>query len=49
MRDDVPEDLVNAFDIVHVRFFSFIIMNDEVPEVVEKLFKLLRKFSLDSV
>ncbi|KAH9884988.1 S-adenosyl-L-methionine-dependent methyltransferase [Xylariomycetidae sp. FL2044] len=42
VRDDVPEDLVNVFDIVHVRFFSLVIMNEEVPSVVDKLFKLLR-------
>ncbi|RYP76851.1 hypothetical protein DL771_001587 [Monosporascus sp. 5C6A] len=42
VRDDVPEDLINAFDIVHLRFFSFVVMNEEVPGVVEKLYKLLR-------
>ncbi|CAJ2505409.1 Uu.00g128030.m01.CDS01 [Anthostomella pinea] len=42
VKNDVPEDLVNVFDVVHVCFFSFVLLNEEVPRVVERLFKLLK-------
>jgi hypothetical protein len=44
VRDDVPEDLVNVFDIIYVRFFSFALMKDEVPSVVGKLYKMLSRY-----
>lgn len=40
VNQDLPEDLVGAFDIVHVRFFAFVLMNDQVQPVVERLFKI---------
>ncbi|KAI2628672.1 S-adenosyl-L-methionine-dependent methyltransferase [Hypoxylon sp. NC1633] len=42
VKDSVPEDLVGTYDIINVRFFSFVILNDEVPRVVAKLFSLLK-------
>jgi hypothetical protein len=41
VKEDVPEDLVGAFDIVHVRFLSCVLLNDQVPAAVERLFKML--------
>lgn len=41
VNQDFPEDLVQAFDVVHVRFFAFVLMNDQVQPVVERLFKML--------
>ncbi|KAH8889014.1 hypothetical protein GQ53DRAFT_870785 [Thozetella sp. PMI_491] len=38
----VPADLVGSFDIVHVRFFSFVVLNDEIDGVVQRLFELLK-------
>lgn len=43
VTEDLPEDLEGAFDIVHVRFFAFVLLNDQVPSVVERLFKMLSK------
>ncbi|KAK7698016.1 hypothetical protein SLS64_013005 [Diaporthe eres] len=42
VNQDLPEDLVGVFDIVHVRFFAFVLMNDQVQPVVERLFKMLK-------
>ncbi|KAI1395394.1 UMTA methyltransferase family protein [Hypoxylon fuscum] len=42
VREEVPDDLVNVFDIVNLRFFSFVLLNEEVPRVVGKLFRLLK-------
>lgn len=41
VNQKLPGDLVGAFDIVHVRFFGFVLMNDQVQPVVERLFKML--------
>ncbi|KAI0154319.1 hypothetical protein GGR57DRAFT_111013 [Xylariaceae sp. FL1272] len=43
VRENVPEDLVGAFDIITVRFFAFVLLNDEVPNVVAKLYSMLSK------
>lgn len=43
IKGNVPEDLVGVYDIVNVRFLAYVILNDEVPGVVEKLFSLLSK------
>ncbi|KAK7740629.1 hypothetical protein SLS62_011070 [Diatrype stigma] len=42
VRDDIPEDLIGVYDVIHVRFLSFVLLNDEIPGLVEKLFKLLK-------
>ncbi|KAK7740492.1 hypothetical protein SLS53_005335 [Cytospora paraplurivora] len=42
VKEELPEDLVGVFDIVHVRFFSFVLLVDQVPLVVERLFKMLK-------
>lgn len=41
VKEDVPEDLIGVFDIVNVRFLSCVLMNDQVPAAVERLFKML--------
>lgn len=41
VNQDLPDDLVGAFDVVHVRFFAFVLMNEQVQPVVERLFKML--------
>lgn len=41
VRDPVPEDLVGVYDIVHIRFFGYVLRNDEIPGVAAKLFSLL--------
>ncbi|KAI0173119.1 S-adenosyl-L-methionine-dependent methyltransferase [Hypoxylon sp. FL1284] len=42
VRDAVPEDLIGVYDIVHIRFFAFVLLNDEIPDVVAKIFSLLK-------
>jgi hypothetical protein len=44
VNKSIPEDLVGAFDIVHLRFFAFVLRDDEVAGVVAKLFDLLSMF-----
>lgn len=41
VKEDAPEDLVGAFDIVHVRFLATVLKIDKVPVLAEKLFKIL--------
>lgn len=47
LKEDVPDDLVGVFDIVHLRSLSFVLLNDQVPAAVERLFKML-SWSLSS-
>ncbi|OTB18370.1 hypothetical protein K445DRAFT_315184 [Daldinia sp. EC12] len=42
VKDDVPEDLVGTYDIINVRFFGFVLLNDDIPGVAAKLFSLLK-------
>ncbi|KAI3397704.1 hypothetical protein diail_10473 [Diaporthe ilicicola] len=39
---DLPADLAGVFDIVHVRFLSFVLRDNDIPAVVQKLFKMLK-------
>lgn len=41
MKGDLPDDLVGVFDIVHLRFLSFVLLNDQIPAAVERIFKML--------
>lgn len=41
VKQDVPEDLVGVFDIIHLRFLSFVLLNDQIPAAVERIFKML--------
>ncbi|KAK7723476.1 hypothetical protein SLS63_008889 [Diaporthe eres] len=42
LKEDLPEDLVGVFDIVHLRSLSFVLLNDQVPAAVQRLFKMLK-------
>ncbi|EFY94347.2 UMTA methyltransferase family protein [Metarhizium robertsii ARSEF 23] len=44
IKDDLPADLVAAFDLVHVRFLSFVLLNNEVEVVLRKLFQMLSTY-----
>ncbi|CAI6092820.1 unnamed protein product [Clonostachys chloroleuca] len=37
-----PVDPIGVFDIVHVRFFGFVLLVDDVPSVIERLYKMLK-------
>lgn len=39
-----PVDPIGVFDIVHVCFFSIVLLVDDVPSVIERLYKLLSKY-----
>jgi hypothetical protein len=41
VNEDIPDGMVGTFDIIHVRFFAFVLHNDRVSGVVAKLFKML--------
>ncbi|PSN72074.1 hypothetical protein BS50DRAFT_607536 [Corynespora cassiicola Philippines] len=41
--EDVADDLVGAYDIVHIRLFSFVLRDADIENVVERLKKLLTK------
>jgi hypothetical protein len=43
VHTDLPADLAGVFDIVHVRFLSFVLMDDAALAVVQKLFNMLSK------
>ncbi|KAI1859402.1 hypothetical protein JX265_010405 [Neoarthrinium moseri] len=42
VKKNVPDRLVGAFDVVYLRFFAFVLMNDEIPGVIEKVFQMLK-------
>ncbi|KAG6364263.1 hypothetical protein INS49_005862 [Diaporthe citri] len=42
LKEDLPEDLVGVFDIVHLRSLSFVLLNDQVPAAVERIVKMLK-------
>ena len=39
--DEVPDDLVGVYDVVHIRTFSFVLKDADIPTVLEHLAKLL--------
>lgn len=41
----LPDDLVGVYDIVHIRFFVFVLQNDAVKGVLDNLFKSLSESS----
>lgn len=43
IKDDVPEDLVGHYDVVHVRNFVYVLQDDEIPRVLDSLVKLMSK------
>ncbi|OTB02438.1 hypothetical protein M426DRAFT_264618 [Hypoxylon sp. CI-4A] len=42
IRQDVPEKLVGQYDIVHIRLFIFVLLEKEIPGVLQKLTMLLK-------
>ncbi|KAE8154228.1 hypothetical protein BDV25DRAFT_126700 [Aspergillus avenaceus] len=42
IKTAVPEDLVGVYDIVNVRFFAFVVQDDEMEGVILNLEKLLK-------
>ncbi|KNG82022.1 hypothetical protein ANOM_010255 [Aspergillus nomiae NRRL 13137] len=42
VKTDVPEHLMGVYDVVHLRFFAFVIQEHELDMILERLLKLLK-------
>ncbi|GKZ32109.1 hypothetical protein AbraIFM66950_001248 [Aspergillus brasiliensis] len=42
VKQDVPEELVGVYDVVHIRLFIFVLLDAEVQPVLERILKLLK-------
>ncbi|KAI1262493.1 S-adenosyl-L-methionine-dependent methyltransferase [Xylariaceae sp. FL1019] len=42
IKKDIPEELIGVYDVVHIRLFVFVLLDDEVPAAVRQLAKLLK-------
>ncbi|KAI1287224.1 S-adenosyl-L-methionine-dependent methyltransferase [Xylaria venustula] len=42
VREDVPEEMLARYDIVHIRLLSFVLRDDEVPRILEKVVKMIK-------
>ncbi|KAJ5690742.1 hypothetical protein N7462_005134 [Penicillium macrosclerotiorum] len=42
IKEDVPEHLIGVYDIVHIRFFAFVLRESEVKAAIDNLLKLLK-------
>lgn len=43
IKQEPPEDLVGQYDVVHVRLLVFVLLDDEILGVLQRLIKLLSK------
>lgn len=41
VKEAVPETLVGVYDVIHVRFLSFVLLNDDIAGVLARLFQML--------
>lgn len=48
VKEDVPEDLVEQYDIVHIRNFVYVLRGEDVSRVLANLLKLLSKSAVGS-
>ncbi|KAI0204004.1 hypothetical protein F4808DRAFT_416593 [Astrocystis sublimbata] len=44
VKQAVPEDLVEKYDIVHIRLLAFVLRDDDIPVVLQNVTKLISKF-----
>ena len=49
IKTDVPKDLVEFYDIVHIRNFAFILQSDDIQRVLGNLMRLIRTLILAGV
>ncbi|KAI0812859.1 S-adenosyl-L-methionine-dependent methyltransferase [Xylaria sp. FL0064] len=42
IKQEPPEDLIGQYDVVHLRLLIFVLLDDEIPAVLQKLIKLLK-------
>ncbi|KAK7956680.1 uncharacterized protein PG986_005902 [Apiospora aurea] len=41
-REAIPDGLERSFDVIHLRFLAFVLLNDEIPGVISRLFQMLK-------
>lgn len=41
IREPVPDDLVEKYDVVHVRYLCLVLSNQEVPDVLQSIVRLI--------
>ncbi len=41
LKYEPPEDLIGSYDVVHIRNFALVLMDDDVQKVIGRLFKIL--------
>jgi hypothetical protein len=46
MRHPVPGDLIEKYDVVHVRLMAFVLHDEELPSILENIVKLISECSL---
>lgn len=44
VKDPVPEELVEKYDIVHVRYLCLVLSDEEISSVLQNVVRLLSKF-----
>ncbi|KAK8051504.1 hypothetical protein PG993_002889 [Apiospora rasikravindrae] len=42
VREVIPDGLEGSFDVIHLRFLAFVLLNDEIPGVISRLFQMLK-------
>ncbi|XDG01416.1 hypothetical protein ABKA04_001031 [Annulohypoxylon sp. FPYF3050] len=42
LKDPVPDEFIDVYDIVHIRNFSFVLMDEEIPLVLDHLIQMLK-------
>lgn len=43
IRQPLPEDLVGAYDVVHIRNFAFVLRDRDISQILHKLVKMISK------
>lgn len=41
IRSSVPEHIVGVYDVIHIRFFAFVLQESDLNGVIDNLLKLL--------
>ena len=41
IKADAPEELLGVYDIVHVRLFAFVLLDEDLPAILVRFAKLL--------
>lgn len=44
IREEVPDDLVEKYDVVHLRLLSFVLRDEEIPHILQNITKLISQY-----